>query len=241
MERCRTIANPDELDPSFSVPCRRCAELLQQGNRFCPFCFEDQLAPVDAGDGGQAFKPTGDTRAGPESRSPDGFDFADTLQPDAAEVIRIPHWMDATPGAESDAGMDLVRVEPLWLTEMPEGGKAHWAAHFASPRRMALGIVAVLALIAFAVLGLRPTLEALETDPPPDPGVQTLGDAFDPPAQDTPPVQPQPAPTARETFSALGLDGVAAPPPALPPEASPAVAKKECSEALAAMALCPGK
>lgn len=286
MERRRAIANPEELDPSFSVPCRRCAELLQEGNRFCPFCFQDQLAPV-AGNPEPVVERRVGLRAAAETSSPDGFDFMDTVQPDAQGVIQFP----GPPGA-------MARMGPVG-------------------RRRVFGIVSALVLVALAFVALQHThvddrdasgrlrafkadveraqtaldrgdlstaqqvLEGLKADHADDPGIRTLKAAFDrrvqeqtaqrvqpqlpppprplpqpspePQAQPQPPPPPPPLQAARETFSALGLDESVAPPPALPPEAPPAVVSAPatgtaataegtaCSEALAALALCQQK
>ncbi|VTU45468.1 hypothetical protein [Variovorax sp. PBL-E5] len=254
MERLRAIATPDEPDPSFSVPCRRCARLLQEGNRFCLFCFADQLAPVAVDNARPAIEPRDGIPASDEAPAPEGFDFMDTVQPGAQEGA-------SAAAAGSDFETDLVGFDPSRASPPQAGGaKTHWTARFATSRHLAIGAVPVLVLIglAFPELGRidaddrkpaarpqAPELAAERVQAPSIPRVQ--------PQQPLPVPQPQPLPAhdARETFSALGLDETAArpsPPPAAPPPvvSAPAVAAtvtdgKACSDALAALALCTQK
>jgi len=79
------MAKPVELDPTFSVPCKRCATLLQEWNRFCPSCFADQFAPADA----SAAKPSSPITIPPldEAASPSSsFDFLDSANSDLLDM-----------------------------------------------------------------------------------------------------------------------------------------------------------
>jgi len=75
------------LDTSFLVPCKHCADLMQEGERFCPTCGKDQTAAVRVDAGQPAF---GD----PFGTTPDtGFDTGlGLVRPDTlwrAEALRV--------------------------------------------------------------------------------------------------------------------------------------------------------
>ncbi|MDM0030524.1 hypothetical protein QTI33_00020 [Variovorax sp. J22P271] len=151
------MANLADLDPSFSVPCRRCAAMLQKGNRFCPFCFEDQLAPADTGDadiGPPPATPGRGLSVAKEVPAPMVIDFRDTVQPEADEVIHIPG-PTGTAEREADAEIGMVRPGAFWQTDVPGGGKSSWLARFATPQRMVAGIALALVVAGLAVVGLE--------------------------------------------------------------------------------------
>jgi hypothetical protein len=151
------MANLADLDPSFSVPCRRCAAMLQKGNRFCPFCFEDQLAPVDidaAGDPPPPAAPGRGLSVAKEVSAPMVIDFRDTVQPEADEVIHIPG-PTGSPALEADAEIGMVRPGAFWQTEVLGGGKPNWLARFATPQRMVAGIALALVVAGLAVVGFE--------------------------------------------------------------------------------------
>ena len=158
MDRLRTIANQRELDPSFSVPCRRCAGLLQEWNRFCPFCLEDQFAPVDT-DVATTMRPKRADSAPGQSNGNTGLDFIDTLHPFAAEVVDLSDAAVkasiARTNARTDAEMSLAHTSDYWQTEvLGLGSKRHWAARWASGERV-LGLALTLALLAVVFFGLK--------------------------------------------------------------------------------------
>ena len=116
--------------------------MLQKGNRFCPFCFEDQLAPVDidaAGDPPPPAAPGRGLSVAKEVPAPMVIDFRDTVQPEADEVIHIPG-PTGVAGRDADAEIGMVRPGAFWQTEVLGGGKASWLARFATPQRMVAGI-----------------------------------------------------------------------------------------------------
>jgi len=151
------MANLADLDPSFSVPCRRCAAMLQKGNRFCPFCFEDQLAPADAGEPADAAAPVESGRGlsvPKEVPPPMVIDFRDTVQPEADELIHIPG-PTGKPEPDADAEIGMVRPGAFWQTEVLGGGKAGWLARFATPQRLVAGIALALVVAGLAAVGLE--------------------------------------------------------------------------------------
>ncbi|MDN8616673.1 hypothetical protein [Variovorax ginsengisoli] len=284
------MANLADLDPSFSVPCRRCAAMLQKGNRFCPFCFEDQLAPADTGDGEPPAVSGRGLSVAKEVPAPMVIDFRDTVQPEADEVIHIPG-PTGTAGQEADAEIGMVRPGAFWQTEvLGGGGKSNWLTRFATPQRMVAGIALALVVAGVAVVGLErvyvggeneatrerafrddvervqgalkrgdlgtaeQVLEGLDADHSDDPAVQALWQAFDKRAQ-AQAAGGEPLPdVSLKPSRAIRLEQAAAPPapaPARPeaPLASPPAPTagaagpqdKECSEALAALALCSKK
>lgn len=129
--------------------------MLQAGNRFCPFCFEDQLATLGADDARPSIKPGRGVAAEDETRAPVVIDFADTVQADAEEVIHIPGPTGAA-NEQADLEIGLVRPGALWQTQgQGGGGKARWAARIATPPRMVVAIASALVLIGLASLGLE--------------------------------------------------------------------------------------
>ena len=130
--------------------------MLQKGNRFCPFCFEDQLAP-EAADPGAAAAPAEPGRGlsvAKEVPAPMVIDFRDTVQPEADELIQIPG-PTGTAGREADAEIGMVRPGVFWQTEVLGGGKANWMARFATPQRMVAGIAIALVVAGLTVMGLE--------------------------------------------------------------------------------------
>ncbi|MDB5829702.1 MAG: hypothetical protein JWQ73_3922 [Variovorax sp.] len=159
MDRYRTTANQRELDPSFSVPCRRCAGLLQEWNRFCPFCLEDQFAPADA-DGPTMAELARDGSPADQTGTAAGIDFVDTVQPGREgreEAVHFAGWADSMSRAMRDGGVSeisLTQPSDYWQTEVLRvgDGKKHWAARLL-PGPRPLGIAVVLVLIAVAFFG----------------------------------------------------------------------------------------
>ena len=277
MDRIRTIANPRELDPSFSVPCRRCAGLLQEWNRFCPFCLEDQFPPVDAdtdadGDAASATPSSRNNSASNGNSDLAGLEFVDTVHPAAAELFPFSTPAGGAPNAWKDT--DLLQAQPSGHRKtalLGVGSKALWTAHL-SPKKLKTGIAVLLVSLAVGLVGLKESyfesrgavkitieqvqtalnrgdlssavqlLDAIESKHLDDSGVQSLRDALNlrirerstwrgEPLDTT--AQIAPNTSASEDLAPVAL--VAPDQPAGPPRA----AQKECSVALAALALCP--
>ncbi|MDM0016602.1 hypothetical protein [Variovorax saccharolyticus] len=223
------MANLADLDPSFSVPCRQCSALLQKGNRFCPFCFEDQFAERDAA--GDASPPVEGGRADAAVAPRPGrliIDFADTGPPGAEEAIQIP----GPAGASlEEAGSEIGFVRPgLFSATEDLGDGARGGARFATPRRLVIGVACALVLVALPA-GLRRAY----FDVPPAGVHAALKPLAEPPA----PAPPEPPVELAPVPAALPEAPVAIDPE--PAGSKAAVGNKGCSEALAAMALCPGQ
>lgn len=134
------MANPADLDPSTSVPCKRCAALLQAGEQVCPFCGEVQA-----------------TRAAEDASAEGDMDFADTVQPEDLQDVDKP---PAHAGTEVDSEIGMVRPGAIWpKEESPSRGKGLWAGSFAVPKRLAIGIVAACVLIALGLMLGRSRLD----------------------------------------------------------------------------------
>lgn len=264
--------------------------MLQAGNRFCPFCFEDQLATLETDDARPPAMTGRGAAAENEARAPVVIDFADTVQADAEEVIHIPGPTGAA-NEESDLEIGLVRPGAFWQTEASGGGaKARWAARFATPQRKVIAIACALVLIGLAALGLERAyfddqneagrlrafsagvervqdalnrgdlgaaeqgLEILDADHAEDPGVRALKEALDRRVQEQAATREQLPDPALKVSRALRRNEAAAsaaPAPLAPEAPVPAISapaigtagsqEKECSEALAALALCAKK
>ena len=285
MDRYRTIANPRELDPSFSVPCKRCAGLLQEWNRFCPFCLEDQFSPVDGDAETDAAAATESARhisASSKENESTGLEFADTVHPGAAEVIPFFGTAGKAPNANGNTGISRAQPSDYWQTEvLGVGGRTDWMARL-SPKNLKAGIALALAVMAVAFLGsgqgyfdirsdlkvatervqtalnrgdLRSAvqlLDAIETSHPDDPAVQSLRDALDLRIQERSTSRSELLDaTSRMASNASVSDDSA--PGALVTRDAPTTdpleqatyplraSQKECSVALAALALCPKK
>ena len=128
--------------------------MLQKGNRFCPFCFEDQLAPADARDVAAPAEPGRGLSVAREMPGPMVIDFRDTVQPEGDEVIHIPGPTGAA-GRDAEAEIGMVRPGAFWQTEVLGGGKANWLARLATPRRMVAGIALALVVVGLAVVGFE--------------------------------------------------------------------------------------
>lgn len=128
--------------------------MLQKGNRFCPFCFEDQFATVDTDDARPPVQRGRGLSVAAQAPAPVLIDFSDTAQPDAEEVIHIPGPTGATL-EEADPGIGLVRPGAFGHMEVLVGGDtAQGAARLTTPRRVVIGIAGVLVLIALVLMGL---------------------------------------------------------------------------------------
>ena len=113
-----------QLDTSFLVPCKHCADLIQEGERFCPTCGKDQTIAVETKSPQSAFED-----AFGKAPSVSGFDTGvGMVRPDTL-------WR-----AESLRGA----AQPPWR-ERTEPSK-RWLLGSAA----ALAVVLVLALVYYA-------------------------------------------------------------------------------------------
>ncbi|MEP6720646.1 MAG: hypothetical protein ABJA77_04325 [Variovorax sp.] len=233
----------------LSAPCRRCAETLQAWERFCPFCGEDQAAEIAAGDAGSRIERTAEVPDADETFAPMVLDFANTVQPDAEEVIELPEPIDM--GTASEAGIVQAGAPPH-----ADGEQARRAAPWLAPRRkaaMAIGMVLALILGQLAYLTLERGyldnragaggLPAVKADIA---RLHTALNGADLGAESTVPDRiAAPAPPATPIARIAPVAPVAATAPSqspVPLEApTPEAAASDCSETLAALALCPTK
>jgi hypothetical protein len=199
----------DFSDTSFLEPCKHCGELLQERERFCPFCGTDRLAQYASG---------GDAPEVELELERGVFGGSRAL---AAYTVDYPlvSQQDAPDGAireEVGSGVGFVRPGTVaWQKEASPDGKVDWADSSLTPNRLVLGIAA--ALVAFFALALvydhfyldkqreadrqqafqvnvaqvqdalgrgdlsaaERGIEVLDTEHPNDPGVQKLKEAFD--------------------------------------------------------------
>ncbi|MDM0109952.1 hypothetical protein QTH97_33935 [Variovorax sp. J22R24] len=135
-------------DTSAFSPCKRCSELLQEGDRFCRFCGEDQSGGNAADDASPALGPARGRRG---TQRPIEVDFADTLQPEeqgAAGVLVLTSAANEAVHPE----MALDRVVVLGSKAPPRGGRAgHSAGRPFTAYRLVIGIVTLAVLLAFAM------------------------------------------------------------------------------------------
>ena len=128
----------------LSAPCRRCAETLQEWERFCPFCGEDQAATIDADHAGSRSQHTAEVPVADETFAPMVLDFANTVQPDAEEIIELPEPIDVDTAA--DVGLvQTGAAQPA--DQFVDREEAPPAPRSLAPRRkaaIAIGIVLTL-------------------------------------------------------------------------------------------------
>lgn len=238
-------------DTSCFLPCKRCAEFLQEGDRFCRFCGEDQLEADGAGGAESAAGPARGTST--RARSPFEMDFADTLQPD--EEAAVGHLVPAS-AANEEANRE---IGPGWPNAFGQKGLLRGSSAKANP--WAISILSLGILLALA-LGHDLYLDKRRANVEQMQGALIRGDlsaaglelgALDQEKQQGPAAKREPLRnTALEVSKALGLGESAAaylaeaplPPKepmvaALASEIGVADPKEfECSAALAALALC---
>ncbi|MDM0042665.1 hypothetical protein QTH89_08670 [Variovorax sp. J22G21] len=244
----------------LSAPCRRCAETLQEWERFCPFCGEDQAAAVDADDAASPIQHTAEVPAADKTFAPMVLDFANTVQPDAEEIIELPEPIDVDTPAE----VGVVQAgAPQNADGLRDGEEANRAARSLTPRRkaaVAIGIALALIVGQLTYLTLERGyldsrastggLPAVKADLArlqtalnrADLGAEATvpGRAAAPVTAATPVAPAMPvAPVTPATPAAAPV----APPqsPALPEAPTAQAAANGCSETLAALALCPTK
>lgn len=285
------MVNFADLDTSFLVPCKHCAELLQEGERFCPSCGKDQTVTDDAGVARSDVEPERGTSAGSEALAPTAVEYA--LMPRQQTQAAFGHPVPTSAANEevhSEGG--VVRPGAFRQKEVPAGGGPEPGAGSSVTRsRLLIGIAALLVvLLLLAVVhdhfyvdtqsevgklqefranveqvqsalsrgdlgAAQRVLSTLGADRANDPGVQQLRQELARRMQEQAGKQEQPGDAALKASRALGLGEPAAPPAQapLPPQAPkvampapPAIGvadpkRKECDEALAALALCPNR
>jgi hypothetical protein len=144
------MVNLAELDTSFLVPCRHCAALLQEWERFCPSCGKEQSVADDAGDARSAVEPGRGTSARGEALAPIAADSAILPWQEVREAIGHPVPKSAAEEVNSEIG--LVRPGAFWQKEVLAGrGSEHWAGSSVTRNRLLISIVAVLVLLALAL------------------------------------------------------------------------------------------
>ena len=132
--------NLAELDTAFLVPCTQCAELLQERERFCPYCGEEQIATYVAGAANSEFGGVHLDYRGGKSLSSMSMGFLGHVAPGRSGGIwPVRRSIGAGPAAQKDAFGD--------------GGPSNWASGFATPNRLVIAITgALLLLLAFALV-----------------------------------------------------------------------------------------
>ena len=139
-------------DTCFFVPCKRCAELLQEGDRFCRSCGKDQSDTDGAGDAESAAEPERGTSTRGGARSPIEMDFADTLQPE--EQVTVGHPVPTSANEEVNPKIGLVRPDAFVQKEvLGGGGPRQWAGSSVSAYRLVIGIQAALVILLALALG----------------------------------------------------------------------------------------
>ncbi|HSV58966.1 MAG TPA: hypothetical protein VLJ19_08725 [Variovorax sp.] len=269
----------DFSDTQSLLPCKRCAELLQEGDRFCRYCGQDQLEP----DVDELFdvEPARATFAGAKARAP----LAAKSKPSQGRAAGARALQ-----ADVEIKPDLAFPGAVWQRQADRGraddAPIDWSNRSISPSRLALGISAALLLALALVLvhdlyvewqgepgakqSLKENVEQVQgaVKEAIDQQIQELAQERDrlraaiTTVADPPPAPaPEPAAPAQPVQSAEAVQAAraAAPPapieqpPAPPaqtqsPEEAPATAapaarsnRNECSQALAALALCPSQ
>jgi hypothetical protein len=136
------MENLADPSPTSPVPCKQCAALLQEGDRFCRFCGADQTLALVVG----KRKSTG-----AKVRAPIEVDFSDTIQPDEDSIGNLVLMRATNDEVSSEIG--LVRPGAFWQKEVLGGrGPRHWAGSSVVPIRLVIAIVSTLAVLVAALL-----------------------------------------------------------------------------------------
>jgi hypothetical protein len=235
------MVNLADLDTVFLVPCKHCAQLMQETERFCPFCGKDQSA--------SAQEPVG--HALPKKASNDEVDFdlglvhpSDYWQKEILEAGESKRWAgDYRLVIGIVAGLMALLVfalvhDDFYLGRQREETKLKaFRANVEQVQR---------ALSRGDLSAAERVLDVLEADYAEAPSVQELREAFDRRVQEQAARQAQPREADVKAASKAAepektaTRSVQAP---LAPDASQTgvADPKEsgCNEALRAMALCP--
>ncbi len=258
-----------DLDTAYLVPCKHCAELMQEWDLFCPFCGKDQTVTDGVGDARSdvangvpqhVAEPEHGTSGGGGgvALAPIAVESAVMPQEEAQEAIGHPF---STIAAKEEiiSEVGLVRPGAFWQKEVLRGGGAeHGAGSSVARNRWQIAIAAALVvLLLLAVVHdhfyLNEQSEAGKLRES-RADVEQVQSAPDRPVQEQAAKHEQPGDASLKAFKALGLAEPAAPPAEAPlPPVAPVVAppargidvadpkEKECNEALAALALCAKK
>lgn len=234
------MVNLAELDTAFLVPCKHCAELLQEGERFCPTCGKDQSDANGAGITRLDAPPERGTSGAGAALAPIAVESTVMPRQEAQEALG--HHIPAS-AAKEEFNSEIGRVRPstFWQKEvLGGGGPEHWAARSVNPKLLMIGILATLVvLLLFAVVHDHFYLDQ-QSEPSALPEFRANGR------------QGQRASSRGDLGAAEGVLEPAAPPAQAPlPPAAPMIAapapgigvadpkEKECNATLAALALCP--
>jgi len=238
----------------LSAPCRRCAETLQEWERFCPFCGEDQqAATADAGGAVPRTERKAQVPAADETFAPLVLDFANTVQPDAEEITELPDPIDVGTAAHEGTAPTTApqAADPFGV----HGAQARRPPRSVTPRRMAavaIGVVLALILGQLAYLtrergyldskagtgglpAVKADLARLQTALRGADG----GDEVRTPPRAAAPAKPVAAAAPAAPAATVAPVAAVAPAPAETP--APQAAANDCNETLAALALCATK
>jgi hypothetical protein len=228
----------DLTDTSFQMPCMRCGRLLEDGDRFCRFCGQDQLDasldPVASRPGSLEEDGTAEEMQWPLPGSAD-YPPAQTRQsrrPAASGDDRE----DGDDGAQPErrrGGISAGRLGTAIAAGLLVGVVLTWAYELYGER---LDEVARRVLALTTDRGRQAqTTEAPASTPTPTPT---------PAAAPAPAPEPAPAPDPQPPPEPAPPPPAASPPPApadTPEQPLTTAPPDSCHEALAAMALCPNR
>lgn len=244
-----------ELDTSFLVPCVRCEALLQEGERFCPACGEDQLYST------AAF--TAPVRPGAATGLLDlaAAQGVGWLRPRADDAPDAGIGPMPSPGEGRSAGRRPSAIAVLGIVAalaMAAFASMWGIEHYdvlrdqAGPRQSAETAIAQLraALDRDDLAGAERALSMLDATQTGTPGVLALKQGLDQRVLAQAQRREQLSSAAQSASRSLGFGEAAAssvavvPSPSPPVPSTPAapppavVPRKDCNDALAALALC---
>ncbi|MGK6306181.1 hypothetical protein [Variovorax sp. DT-64] len=247
------MANLAELDLAFSQPCKRCAQLLHGRVKFCPYCGGENDAPRWRDEAANTpFRPG---RAAPDSAepvAPPADEPPIVPRDEVREATDRPLVLEVRNEARGEVDLDIAHIVPAafeWPEELPVGSTTP-EPRAPAPRRgavlkyTAIGVAMAVSVLVL-VLGYFRSNEEGEAGRPHAPTAQRTQARIAPTAREedaSPALAPQAAEAPLATAPAPVAAVAASPAPALapaPPMATPQSEKTGCSEALAALALCP--
>lgn len=238
------MANLAELDLVFSVPCKRCAQVLHGRVKFCPYCGGENDAPRWGDEAANTAFGPGHAAADPAEPAPSPADELPSVpRHEAWETTDRPIALEVRNEAREEVDLDIAHIVPAafeWPEELPVATPTAQPRPLAPRRGRMLKYVAIG--VAMAVSALTLILGYVRSSQEGDAPKSEVPTAQVPsaPGLAAPPTQ---APQATEAPAAAVPAPVApvapvavAPAPAMPAQES---AKTGCNEALAALALCP--
>jgi hypothetical protein len=235
-----------DSDTSFLVPCVHCDALIQEGERFCPFCKKDQRPS-----GGIPDRPGARTTS--RGDASDGSQGAGWLGPRGAGFPAVA--ADTQPSALDEpgrtrrrpalvvAGALVALVAVVYLLVL---GIDHLAGRTEEAARRQLVEATTVQLRAALdrgdLTGAARALEVLGTAQATDPDVRALKAVFDQRIAEQTLRRDRLSAAARDASRSLGFGQTGASPVAAPPaEPVPETKGSACNEALEALSLCePG-